>query len=112
MTDAPDDPNQEPWFQNSWRPAMAWQYLVICLFDFMIAPIMMGFYSAYTGDFHAWDPLTIRGGGLYHLSMGAVVGVAVWSRGQEKMQTLNSGDDDKPKDDDKDKDKPCDNRAN
>jgi hypothetical protein len=87
----PEEPNTYlTWFQNSWRPAMAYQYLVVCLFDFMLAPIMLGFYSAYTGDFHAWDPMTVRGGGLYHLSMGAVVGVAVWSRGQEKLSILNN----------------------
>lgn len=88
----PTDPdaNDVAWFNSRWRPAMAWQYLAVCLFDFMIAPIMMGIYSAYTGEYHAWDPLTIRGGGLYHLAMGAVVGVAVWSRGREKIQLLNT----------------------
>jgi hypothetical protein len=90
---ATPDPNKsryDSWFQTSWRPAMAWQYLIVCVFDFMIAPIMLGIYSAYTGDYHSWDPLTIRGGGLYHLSMGAVVGVAVWSRGQEKLLLNNT----------------------
>lgn len=86
------DINDQAWFASRWRPAMAWQYLVVCLFDFMIAPIMMGIYSAITGDFHSWEPLTIRGGGLYHLSMGAVVGVAVWSRGNEKLAMLNNTD--------------------
>lgn len=81
---------QETWFDNRWRPAMAWQYFIVCLFDFLIAPILMGFYSAYTGEFHSWDPLTIRGGGLYHIAMGGVVGVAVWSRGKEKMAILNT----------------------
>lgn len=88
LTVAQDIADQEAWFNSRWRPAMAWQYLVVCLFDFMLAPIMMGIYSGITGDFHAWEPLTIRGGGLYHLSMGAVVGVAVWSRGKEKMQSM------------------------
>lgn len=32
-----------------------------------------------------WDPLTLKGAGLFHLAMGAVLGVAAWSRGQEKM---------------------------
>lgn len=80
----------QSWFQTSWRPAMAYQYLIICMFDFMVAPIMMGFYSAYTGEYHAWDPLTIRGSSMYHVAMGAILGVTVWSRSQEKMQVLNS----------------------
>lgn len=95
-TDA--DFSNESWFVNRWRPAMAWQYLIVCLFDFMVAPILMGLYSTYTGEFHDWNPLTIRGGGLYHLSMGAVVGVAVWSRGKEKMSSMLNSEDDKDKD--------------
>jgi hypothetical protein len=87
-TDSTD--SEQAWFNTRWRPAMAWQYLIVCLFDFMVAPILMGLYSTYTGDFHSWEPLTIRGGGLYHLSMGAVVGVAVWSRGKEKMMLINT----------------------
>ncbi len=84
------DLGDELWFNSRWRPAMAWQYLVVCVFDFIVAPILMGLYSAMTGEFHQWEPLTLKGGGLYHLSMGAVVGVAVWSRGREKMMLLNN----------------------
>jgi UDP-N-acetylmuramyl pentapeptide phosphotransferase/UDP-N-acetylglucosamine-1-phosphate transferase len=76
---------------------MAWQYLTVCLFDFMLAPILLGVYSAlFGGEWHNWDPLTIRGGAVYHLAMGAVVGVTVWSRGQEKLQWLNNDGDNKP----------------
>lgn len=32
-----------------------------------------------------WNPLTLQGGGLYHLAMGAVIGITAWSRGQEKI---------------------------
>jgi hypothetical protein len=33
-----------------------------------------------------WMPLTLQGAGLFHLAMGAVLGIAAWSRGQEKIQ--------------------------
>jgi hypothetical protein len=33
-----------------------------------------------------WSPLTLQGAGLFHLAMGAVLGIAAWSRGQEKIQ--------------------------
>ena len=32
-----------------------------------------------------WDPLTLQGAGLYHIAMGAVLGVAAWTRGKEKI---------------------------
>ena len=35
-----------------------------------------------------WDPITLKEGGFYHLSMAAIIGVAAWTRGQEKIKRL------------------------
>ena len=32
-----------------------------------------------------WDPLTLRGAGLFHIAMGAVLGIAAFGRTQEKL---------------------------
>ena len=32
---------QEPVYKKGWRPAMAWAYVAIVIFDFMIAPLIM-----------------------------------------------------------------------
>jgi hypothetical protein len=82
---------KETWFTKRWRPAMAWSYMIICLFDFIIAPILWSiFQSSYKGNVtEAWMPLTLQGAGLFHLSMGAILGVTAWSRGQEKMGMMN-----------------------
>jgi hypothetical protein len=74
------------WIDTKWRPAMGWQYLVVCLFDFVIGPVMHVAYATYTKTpLVPWVPLTIQGGGLYHLAMGAVVGVNSWGRTKEKL---------------------------
>lgn len=79
----------EKWFNSHWRPAMAWQYLVVCVSDFLLAPIVNALLSQWLTEvtYSPWDPLTIRGGGIYHLSMGAILGVTAWTRGnvQAKM---------------------------
>ena len=31
---------QEDWMQSKWRPAMGWMYMVVCIFDFIIFPIL------------------------------------------------------------------------
>ena len=81
---------EEHWIRKYWRPAMAWQYLAVCLFDFIIAPIMtMGLYKLLGGSYIPWDPITLKEGGFYHLSMAAIVGVAAWTRGQEKITKIN-----------------------
>lgn len=81
-------------FRSGWRPALMWQYLVVCLFDFMVAPTLSPFISFMLGiPYHEWRPLTLQGGGLYHVAMGAVGGVAVWTRSAEKKAIIDRGDD-------------------
>ena len=66
---------------------MGWQYMVTCTFDFILFPIAYALMqSIFDGNVTLqWNPITLEGAGLYHISMGAVLGVAAWSRGQEKM---------------------------
>jgi len=83
----PKSTYKEGWVDNKWRPAMGWMYFTVCLFDFVIAPILWSLIQAYfKGNVtDQWDPITLQGAGLFHMAMGAVLGVAVWSRGKEKM---------------------------
>lgn len=81
--------DKEHWLVSYWRPMMAWQYMSVCIFDFILAPIMMVIYSDHAGvPFVAWHPISLEGGGLYHLAMGAVLGITSWSRGQEKLKEM------------------------
>lgn len=79
-------------YQRMWRPSMAWSYLIICLFDFLVAPIGSAVFQAMfysTVPYVPWAPITLGGGGLYHLAMLTIVGVTSWSRGQEKMRMMD-----------------------
>lgn len=74
------------WLNKYWRPLAAVVYLAICVFDFIIFPILWTFAFIYTeADLVAWDPLTLKAAGTFHLAFGAILGVAAWSRGKEKM---------------------------
>lgn len=77
----------ESWLNRKWRPMMAVMYFVVCITDFIIFPILWSILQANYGGTvtQAWLPITVHGGGLFHLAMGAVLGIAAWSRGQEKM---------------------------
>lgn len=79
----------ESWFKTYWRPAMAWQYFAVCLFDFLLAPLMTGWYSWFAKvPYEVWKPITMSEGGFYHMAMGAIIGVVAWTRGQEKIARL------------------------
>jgi hypothetical protein len=82
----------EEWFTAKWRPAMAWMYLSVCIFDFVIGPFFYAWFAWYTkdfADFGQWKPLTLEGGGLFHVAMGAVLGVTAWGRTQEKLYGIS-----------------------
>lgn len=82
-------PREEPWYVQLWRPITAWVYLGICIFDFVIGPFFYAWFAYYTKDFAKfgeWQPLTLGGGGVFHLSMGAILGVSSWSRGKENLE--------------------------
>ena len=82
----------EHWMKSYWRPAMGWLYMLICAFDFIIAPIlsmMMPIFlkglGATTVTYTQWQSLTLANGGLIHLAFGAILGITSYTRGQEKL---------------------------
>ena len=77
------------WFLTYWRPAMGWLYGFICLFDFVLAPVMMVSFAKVTGTTVVmWHPLTLEGSGLFHLSFMSIVTMTAWTRGTEKLKAL------------------------
>lgn len=84
---------QEDWMNTKWRPMMGWMYMAVCVFDFMVAPILWSMIQALQGGQVniQWQPLTLQGAGLFHIAMGAVLGLAAWGRTQEKMSGTNIG---------------------
>jgi hypothetical protein len=84
-------PGEEHWLQTRWRPITAIVYLVICCFDFIIFPVLWSlflFFSESNQVTVSWDPLTLKGAGLFHLAFGAILGVSAFTRGQEKVNRL------------------------
>lgn len=106
---------KEPFWKCGWRPALAWAYVGICIFDFVIAPlIMMAFFGQASATtmlppglsaseyveilkvipaptYHAWVPLTLQAGGFFHITMGAILGIGSWTRGKEKQIRAEKG---------------------
>jgi hypothetical protein len=77
---------EESWIKQYWRPAVAWQYFAVCLFDFIVFPAVS---LALRNE--PWDPLTLKESGFYHLAMAAIIGVAAWTRGKEKIERIAAG---------------------
>ena len=80
------------WMSAKWRPMMGIMYMVVCIFDFILFPIAWSTGQAFLHvPVTEWNPLTLQGAGLFHMAMGAVLGVAAWSRGQEKITAMTVG---------------------
>ena len=108
------DKNLEHGFKKFWRPIAAYVYLSICVFDFLGMPIYVSIANRQVNfevfeeirkfedvtvqtaiidkldvGKDAWVPLTLQGGGLFHISFGAIIGVAAFTRGKEKVAAIN-----------------------
>lgn len=104
----------EQWYSKSWRPAVAFVYMAICVFDFALLPL----YFAYINhavlithladaalkfppehqmaalrqmhDMLAWQPVTLQAHGFFHGSMAALLGVSAYQRSKEKIAKLKN----------------------
>jgi len=75
------------WINKKWRPAMGWMYMVCCFMDFVLFPILWSVLQALSkGSVTSqWQPVTLQGAGLFHISMGAIIGVTAYGRTKEKL---------------------------
>jgi len=100
-----------------WRPIAAVVYLTICLFDFIIMPVMflnseqhkdyskvyiqvnklntpqaqVALLNKINYNVSTWQPLTLGGGGMFHIAFGALLTGAAITRGLEKKAIVENG---------------------
>jgi len=84
---------KEDWMNSKWRPMMGWMYMLICTMDMVVFPILWSLLQSLShGAVNSqWQPLTLQGAGLFHIAMGAVLGIAAHGRTQEKLNGANNG---------------------
>jgi hypothetical protein len=92
VTETKPESEAEHWMKSKWRPAMGWMYMVVSTCDFMLFPVL---WSVLQATVHGavntqWQPITLQGAGLFHLAMGAVLGIAAYGRTQEKLTGTNN----------------------
>jgi len=82
---------EEHWMKAMWRPAMGWLYMIMCACDFIIFPVIAMFLPQIVPGltYIPWKSITLDNGGLIHMAFGAILGVAAWTRGQEKIAGKN-----------------------
>lgn len=100
------------WYQSVWLPFAAGTYILICLFDFIIMPVYVTAHNsrienavfktldakdaASFADTLAkanqaqrqWNPLTLLGAGMFHLSFGALLTGGAVTRGFAKKSEI------------------------
>ena len=83
----------EDWMNSKWRPAMGWMYMLVCIADFVLFPVLWSLVQVIAGGEvkSQWSPITLQGAGLFHMAMGAILGIAAYGRTQEKLNGANNG---------------------
>jgi hypothetical protein len=81
------DKDATDWINKKMRPMMGWIYMLTCTCDFVVFPVLWSLLQALSkGQVTSqWQPLTLQGAGLYHIAMGAVLGIAAYGRTKEKV---------------------------
>ena len=84
---------KEDWMNSKWRPMMGWMYMLVCTMDMVVFPVLWSLLQSLNhGQVTSqWQPLTLQGAGLFHIAMGAVLGIAAFGRTQEKLGGANNG---------------------
>ena len=104
---------ESKWYQNSWLPLAAFVYLMICCFDFVAMPIYTAIHNSNVEykviavlqdkdpqllaesvtraeqSTKQWNPLTLIGGGLFHLAFGALLTGGAVTRGFAKKAEVD-----------------------
>lgn len=102
------------WYQQMWLPFAAITYVVICIFDFMIMPIYVTAHNSRIENIvvkqlqgkdavtfadmiiksnqaqRQWNPLTLLGAGMFHLSFGALLTGGAVTRGFAKKTEIEA----------------------
>ena len=86
------DKDATDWINKKMRPMMGWIYMLTCTCDFVVFPVLWSMLQALShGSVTSqWQPLTLQGAGLYHIAMGAVLGIAAYGRTKEKVAGVAS----------------------
>ena len=79
------------WYHTGWRSALGWSYVIICLFDFTIMPVLFNILEYWNPgqQISAYQAITLQGSGLFHISMGAIVGLNSHGRTKEKIAEIS-----------------------
>jgi hypothetical protein len=86
------DKDATDWINKKMRPMMGWIYMLTCTCDFVVFPVLWSLLQALSAGqvTSQWQPLTLQGAGLYHIAMGAVLGIAAYGRTKEKVAGVAS----------------------
>jgi hypothetical protein len=81
------DKDATDWVNKKWRPMMGWMYMLTCTCDFVLFPVLWSVLQVVSAGqvTSQWNPITLQGAGLYHIAMGAVLGIAAYGRTKEKV---------------------------
>ena len=95
---------KEDWMNSKWRPAMGWMYMICCLADFVIFPVLFTIVQFWETEaandaFRQWVPITLQNGGFFHIAMGGVLGVSAYGRTKEKIAVTETSATSKDDDD-------------
>ena len=110
IVDSNIDQQEESWMKSYWRPAMAFVYMAICIFDFIVMPVWVEKTQVKSVEAvelarkmpekdqvvaltvltkeQYWNPITLKENGFIHIAFGFILGIAAWTRCQAHIAQI------------------------
>lgn len=83
--------SSDPWYKE-WRLIGAYVFYTICLFDFVLAPLITILLSVwFKSNLSPWVTLTTQGGGLFYFAFGGILGISAWGKFSENKEIIKIG---------------------
>ena len=84
--------NKDDFFHTGFRPALAWIYCIVCLFDFTIMPILFNILQFNTSgqNISDYSAISLQGSGIFHLSMAGILSINSHSKSKERIASLTT----------------------
>lgn len=81
----------EPTWVNRWREIVAFAFVIITIYDFVLAPIITQVLVAvFKANLTAWTPNTLQSGGMFYVAFATILGISSYGKFTEARELIRN----------------------
>ena len=81
----------EPTWVNRWREIVAFAFVIITIYDFVLAPISVQIFDAlFKANIPVWVPNTLQSGGMFYVAFATILGISSYGKFSEAKELIRN----------------------